>query len=69
MPCKLQSQVSYIPPIHIARDLTYLGGVQIVTVKIDLEGMLPNGPGGLEDVLENWDEAKGKRPHLLYTVT
>ncbi|KAL2062719.1 hypothetical protein VTL71DRAFT_5791 [Oculimacula yallundae] len=44
-------------------------GVQIVPVKIDLEGMLPNGPGGLEDVLENWDESKGKRPHLLYTVT
>ncbi|KAG4439125.1 hypothetical protein IFR05_005412 [Cadophora sp. M221] len=44
-------------------------GVQIVPVAIDLEGMLPSGPGGLEDVLENWDESKGKRPHLMYTVT
>jgi DNA-binding transcriptional MocR family regulator len=44
-------------------------GLQIVPVTIDLEGMLPTGPGGLEDVLENWDESKGKRPHLMYTVT
>jgi hypothetical protein len=44
-------------------------GVQVVPVKVDLEGMLPGGPGGLEDVLENWDESKGKRPHLLYTIT
>ena len=44
-------------------------GLQVVPVKIDVEGMLPSGPGGLEDVLENWDESKGKRPHLMYTVT
>ena len=44
-------------------------GFQIVPVKVDLEGMLPTGPGGLEDVLANWDESKGKRPHLMYTVT
>lgn len=44
-------------------------GLQVVPVKIDLVGMLASGPGGLEDVLENWDESKGKRPHLLYTVT
>ena len=44
-------------------------GLQIVPVKIDLEGMRPDGPGGLEDVLENWDESKGRRPHLMYTVT
>jgi len=25
--------------------------------------------GGLEDVLANWDVRKGKRPHLMYTVT
>jgi hypothetical protein len=36
---------------------------------MDLEGMLPTGPGGLEDILENWDESQGKRPHLMYTVT
>ncbi|KFZ00605.1 hypothetical protein V501_10627 [Pseudogymnoascus sp. VKM F-4519 (FW-2642)] len=44
-------------------------GLQIVPVKVDLEGMLPSGPGGLEDVLENWDISKGKRPHLMYTIT
>ncbi|TVY51850.1 Aromatic amino acid aminotransferase [Lachnellula cervina] len=44
-------------------------GLQVVPVKMDLEGMLPSGPGGLEDVLENWDESKGMRPHLMYTVT
>lgn len=44
-------------------------GLQIVPVKIDLEGMLAAGPGGLEDVLGNWDDTKGKRPHLMYTVT
>lgn len=44
-------------------------GLNVVPVKMDLEGMLPTGPGGLEDVLANWDESKGKRPHLMYTVT
>lgn len=44
-------------------------GLNIVTVKLDLEGMTPYGQGGLEDVLENWDVSKGKRPHLMYTVT
>lgn len=44
-------------------------GLQVVPVTIDMEGMLPSGPGGLEDVLENWDESKGMRPHLMYTVT
>ena len=38
-------------------------------VKIDLEGMIPTGPGSLEDVLENWDDSKGQRPHMMYTVT
>ena len=44
-------------------------GLNVVPVKIDLEGMRPDGPGGLEDVLANWDESRGKRPHLMYTVT
>jgi len=44
-------------------------GVQPVPVKIDFEGMLVTGKGGLADVLENWDVSKGKRPHLMYTVT
>lgn len=44
-------------------------GVQTVAVEADERGMLVGGKGGLEDVLENWDPAKGKRPHLMYTVT
>lgn len=44
-------------------------GVQVVPVSSDEHGMLPTGEGSLEDVLENWDPAKGKRPHLMYTVT
>lgn len=44
-------------------------GLNIAPVKIDGEGMLASGPGGLEDVLTNWDTRKGKRPHLMYTVT
>lgn len=44
-------------------------GLTITTVKIDDEGMIAAGPGGLEDVLEKWDYSRGKRPHLVYTVT
>lgn len=44
-------------------------GLNIVPVEIDDEGMLAEGPGGLRDVLENWDFKKGKRPRLIYTVT
>ncbi|UNI18978.1 hypothetical protein JDV02_005204 [Purpureocillium takamizusanense] len=44
-------------------------GIQIVPVEIDGEGMLATGPGSLDDVLRSWDPAKGKRPHVLYTVT
>lgn len=44
-------------------------GLNIAPVKIDDEGMLAEGPGGLRDVLENWDFKLGRRPHLMYTVT
>jgi DNA-binding transcriptional MocR family regulator len=44
-------------------------GVQVVPVKADPSGMSVTGPGGLEDVLANWDPSKGKRPNLMYTVT
>lgn len=43
-------------------------GLQIVPVAMDGEGMMFEGPGGLREVLVNWDEKKGKRPHLMYTV-
>ncbi|KAF2090889.1 aromatic amino acid aminotransferase [Saccharata proteae CBS 121410] len=44
-------------------------GMNMAPVKIDDEGMCAEGPGGLRDVLENWDESKGRRPRLMYTVT
>lgn len=44
-------------------------GLNIVPVEIDDEGMTASGKGSLADVLENWDFSKGKRPHLMYTVT
>ncbi|KAI0129342.1 aromatic amino acid aminotransferase [Hypoxylon sp. NC0597] len=44
-------------------------GVQVIPVEMDDEGMAPYGPGGLDDVLANWDYSKGRRPHLMYTVT
>jgi len=44
-------------------------GLNVAPVGMDDEGMRALGPGGLKDVLENWDFKKGKRPHLMYTVT
>ncbi|KAF9769326.1 hypothetical protein IL306_013270 [Fusarium sp. DS 682] len=35
---------------------------------MDHEGLLAYGEGSLSDVLQNWDPAKGKRPHVLYTI-
>lgn len=61
----LCEEFAYMNALQAARPR----GLQVTPVKMDLEGMLPTGPGGLEDVLENWDESKGKRPHLMYTVT
>jgi len=44
-------------------------GLNVAPVGMDDEGMRAHGPGGLKDVLENWDFKKGKRPHVMYTVT
>ncbi|KAL8851221.1 MAG: hypothetical protein Q9221_003852 [Calogaya cf. arnoldii] len=44
-------------------------GLNIAPITIDDEGMKASGKGGLEHVLQSWDESKGKRPHLMYTVT
>lgn len=43
--------------------------VQVVPVELDDEGMVAEGPGGLRDVLANWDPKQGRRPHFIYTVT
>ncbi|KAI9682421.1 MAG: hypothetical protein M1829_000213 [Trizodia sp. TS-e1964] len=50
-------------------------GLQIVPVAMDHEGMMVDnplgldGPRGLAEILHTWPAEKGKRPHLLYTVT
>ena len=44
-------------------------GIQTVPVEVDAQGMCAHGPGGLEDVLANWDVKNGQRPRLMYTVT
>lgn len=44
-------------------------GLQVVPVELDGQGMLAEGPGGLREVLENWDPKNGRRPSFIYTVT
>ncbi|QVM11616.1 hypothetical protein D8B26_006262 [Coccidioides posadasii str. Silveira] len=44
-------------------------GINIVPVVVDSQGMRVEGKGGLADVLDNWDFSRGRRPHLMYTVT
>jgi DNA-binding transcriptional MocR family regulator len=44
-------------------------GLNIAAVTMDAQGILAYGKGGLAEVLENWDYRKGRRPHLLYTIT
>ena len=61
----------------LVEEFVYMNAIQtarpralnIVPVAVDDEGMCAQGPGGLLDVLENWDTHRGKRPHLIYTVT
>lgn len=61
----LCEEFAYMNAIQAARPR----GLQVVPVRMDSEGMLPTGKGGLEDILKNWDFQTGKRPHLMYTVT
>ncbi|KAL9063278.1 MAG: hypothetical protein Q9157_008321 [Trypethelium eluteriae] len=61
----LCEEFAYMGAIQSARPR----GMNIAPVGIDDEGMRASGKGGLEDVLVNWDFSKGRRPHLLYTVT
>lgn len=61
----LCEEFAYMNAIQTARPR----GLNIVPVTIDDEGMMATGKGGLADVLQNWDNKNGKRPHLMYTVT
>jgi DNA-binding transcriptional MocR family regulator len=64
-PGLLCEQYAYMNAIQTVRPK----GFNVAPVAIDDEGMMATGPGGLKDVLENWDVKKGRRPHLMYTVT
>lgn len=61
----LCEEFAYMNAIQAARPR----GLNVVPVAIDDEGMCAAGKGGLAEVLKNWDKSKGKRPHLMYTVT
>lgn len=61
----LCEQFTYMNAVQTARPR----GLNVVSVAIDSEGMLASGPGGLADVLGKWDFSKGRRPHLMYTIT
>ena len=61
----LCEEFTYMNAIQTARPR----GMNIVPVSVDDEGMAASGKGGLQEVLENWDESRGKRPHLIYTIT
>jgi DNA-binding transcriptional MocR family regulator len=61
----LCEEFAYMNAIQAARPR----GLNVTPVGIDDEGMRAEGKSGLRDVLENWDFSKGRRPHLLYTVT
>lgn len=50
----------------IAAEAARVRGLNIVSVDMDHEGLLPEK---LSEKLENWDTSKGKRPHILYTVS
>ncbi|KAJ5176880.1 uncharacterized protein N7482_002757 [Penicillium canariense] len=61
----------------LCEEFTYMNAIQTIrprglntaTVAVDGQGMLAYGKGGLADVLENWDFRRGRRPHVMYTVT
>jgi DNA-binding transcriptional MocR family regulator len=75
----------WLPEVHHPRDRPFVlcevfvypaplsqtvhKGVLPAPVEIDELGMVADGPGGLRDVLENWDPNRGQRPKFLYTVT
>jgi DNA-binding transcriptional MocR family regulator len=64
-PGLLVEEYCYMNAVQTARPR----GTNIVPVAIDDEGMMAKGKGGLKDVLENWDFTRGRRPHMIYTVT
>ena len=60
----LVEEFVYAPPVAQINSRA----ANIVPVKMDDEGMLAYEPGGLNDTLEGWDVANGKRPHVVYLI-
>ncbi|KAI0332553.1 PLP-dependent transferase [Cubamyces sp. BRFM 1775] len=46
-------------------NVPFAQGIKWVGIKMDAGGMIP---AELEKTLENWDPARGRRPHVLYIV-
>ncbi|EEQ89332.1 aromatic amino acid aminotransferase [Blastomyces dermatitidis ER-3] len=63
--CILCEEFVYMNAIQTVRPR----GINVVTVAMDSDGMMVDGERGLKSILENWDFSRGKRPHLMYTVT
>ncbi|OJD13353.1 hypothetical protein AJ78_06188 [Emergomyces pasteurianus Ep9510] len=63
--CILCEEFVYMNAIQTVRPR----GVNVVPVAMDSDGMMVGRKRGLAYILENWDFSRGKRPHLMYTVT
>ncbi|TGZ77018.1 PLP-dependent transferase, partial [Ascodesmis nigricans] len=62
----LCEEFAYNPALNAARP----HGVGVVVVDMDKHGLLVDGPNGLREILETWDEdTMGRKPHFLYTVS
>lgn len=60
----LVEEFVYGPPIAQIKPK----GINVVPVKMDAEGMLAHGDGSLSYVLQTWNSALGKRPHVVYII-
>lgn len=60
----LVEEFVYGPPIAQIKPK----GISVVPVKLDAEGILAHGDGSLSHVLQTWNSAVGKRPHVVYVI-
>ncbi|KAK8219762.1 Aromatic/aminoadipate aminotransferase 1 [Zalaria obscura] len=57
----LAEEYTFSAAVETARPM----GLNVVGVGMDGDGLLPSS---LDEILSNWDESKGKKPFILYTV-
>ncbi|KAJ5419290.1 uncharacterized protein N7487_002840 [Penicillium crustosum] len=60
----LVEEFVYGPPIAQIKPK----GINVVPIKMDAEGILAHGDGSLSHVLQTWNSALGKRPHVVYVI-